>query len=243
MTFHSAKAGALFWRHGMKTRQFGKNGILHYTVLLMLIGVIAICGCAVTENGESSSAAKEGNIQQSEAKQANDNNQGDDNDQGKPKEPEIKEPAVTEIEAELMEIQPGAMSSAWSVVITMKHPDENVVFNCTVDGGDLINFQEQILTKSINVNSGDSAMWVFYVHKGPHFPYAFAEIILMKEQNFIGYAVIYINIEVANTGLGFTRPVILKSVLFPQINGKYQNVSEEYIRAEIERIKDESRGH
>jgi hypothetical protein len=33
--------------------------------------------------------------------------------------------------------------------------------------------------------------------------------------------------------------IVLKSVLFPQINGKYQNISEDYIKAEIAKIKDE----
>jgi hypothetical protein len=56
------------------------------------------------------------------------------------------------------------------------------------------------------------------------------------EEYIIGYAVIGIKLIEQST----YNAVVLKSVLFPQVDGKYQNVSEEYVEAAIGKIKDET---
>jgi hypothetical protein len=56
------------------------------------------------------------------------------------------------------------------------------------------------------------------------------------EEYIIGYAVIGIKLINQST----YNAVVLKSVLFPQIDGEYQNVSEEYVEAAIGKIKDET---
>ena len=60
----------------------------------------------------------------------------------------------------------------------------------------------------------------------------YINIILTLGENIIGYVSILLDGS-------FDYPLILKSVLFPQINGEYQNVSEEYVKAEIKKTIDE----
>ena len=64
---------------------------------------------------------------------------------------------------------------------------------------------------------------------------AFVEIILKFDNNIIGYAVVEIYTP---DGYGQTFLArVLKSALFPKIDGEYQNVTQEYVKTIIERIK------
>jgi len=143
--------------------------------------------------------------------------------------------AVIEEDAELVEVREGVLSSAYSQNITMKQFDENVVFVCTVENGCffsyLLDTGERIFVQNTNVSSGISIPWLGFdlLTENTWLSHAFIEIVLKSEQNIIGYVVIE---------AGVTRKaVILKSVLFPQINGKYQSISEEYVKSEIEKVK------
>ena len=151
-------------------------------------------------------------------------------------------PAIIEEEAELVEVSYNPLSSAYSGIITMGDLNENVVFICTVDNGVLARSprdpEEPLYAKNRNAHSGYNISWVSreWLDGGAWVDQAFIEIVLKLEQNIIGYVVIK-----ANTTITTPRSpcplFILKSVLFPQIDGKYQNVSEEYVNAAIEKVK------
>ena len=151
-------------------------------------------------------------------------------------------PAIIEEAAELVDVYYTSMSSADTGIIKIKQLDENVVFICTVDNGVLGGPprppEESFNAKNRNAHSGDSIYWISreWLDGGAWVTQAFIEIVLKLEQNIIGYVVIK-----ANTGIsapGSRCPLfILKSVLFPQIDGKYQNISEEYVNAAIEKVK------
>jgi hypothetical protein len=187
-----------------------------FVTLLALVSAVIFLGCS----SEGISGGSNQQIMQG-------------NDQGN--QDELKEPAVIEEEAELVELWLGALSSARSWEITIRHPDENVVFICTVDNGVFIFApREQYPAKNVNAHSGDQFLWVSreWLNESTLLSHAFIEIILKLEQNIIGYVVIETN-EYGK------RSNFLKSVLFPQIDGKYQNVSEGYVKTAIEKIKAE----
>jgi len=147
------------------------------------------------------------------------------------KEFDVTVPAVVEEKAKLIETQHGAMSSADSVVMTMGLLDENIVFMCSVDRGTLhVVLTPRPLFKNLNVRSGESVMWIGRedLGDGSLVNEAFVEIILKLEQNIVGYAVVWCT---RNYG------VVLRPVLFPQIDGKYQNVSEEYVKTAFEEVR------
>ena len=146
-----------------------------------------------------------------------------------------------EVEAELVTLWPATSVTA-SVLIIMTQLVENAVFICDVDKGVFIQNEEPEYAKNATVHSGSGVLlynrerndgvWV-----GPFiYEQTFVEIVVKLEQNIIGYIVIkaYGDIDKYDNPI---RAVILKSVLFPQIGGKYQNISEEYVKTEIEKVK------
>jgi len=155
-------------------------------------------------------------------------------------------PLPIEVDAELVGVREDfSWSSAYTVIISMVYSDENVVSMCNVDNGVFYNVystsEERFYTKNVNAHSGDKFLWVSQERLLNNWEWvfqAFTEIILKLDQNIVGYAVIDINV-----GAGVRNgSVILKSVLFPQIDGKYQKVSEEYVKAAIEKVKAERKG-
>ena len=152
----------------------------------------------------------------------------------------VEEPDLLEVAADLVKLSPGVMSSADSGIITIKPFDQNVVFACTVDNGVFGSQKEQAPAKNINAYSGDEIFWISreWLNDGEWVTQAFIEIILKAEQNIIGYVLI----EADTLSNRFYCLNVLQSVLYPQIDGAYQAVSEEYVRAAIEKIKDELNG-
>ena len=59
------------------------------------------------------------------------------------------------------------------------------------------------------------------------------DIVLKLEDNIIGYVVIRISGAGHSNYDAFHSAYIEQSVLFPQVDGKYQNVSEEYIQKAV----------
>jgi hypothetical protein len=154
-----------------------------------------------------------------------------------------------EAEAELVEVnfyhQPGMTYQLQYIMMT--YPDENVFFNCSADNGLLsVNSRNTIdLAKNASVPSGKYIWWhdLEIGEDGKYFQSldygsAFIEIVLRVGENIIGYAVVE-PYWVQSDGF---HANLLKSVLFPQVDGEYQNVSEEYVNAAIEKIKAEYKG-
>ena len=128
--------------------------------------------------------------------------------------------------------------------IMMKNPGKNVIFNCTTDNGNFCWAYSILPTedfvKNVCVYSGELIYWWPYTKGyggGSTVDHDFVEIVLKLEEHIIGYVVIEIYRKIP---LPSYNAHLLKSILFPQVNGEYQNVSEEYIKARIEKIKDES---
>jgi len=67
---------------------------------------------------------------------------------------------------------------------------------------------------------------------------AFVEIVLKIDNNIIGYAVVEIfKTYQPDTNYSSFRARVLRSALFPKIDGEYQDVTQEYVKTIIERIK------
>ena len=158
------------------------------------------------------------------------------------KEEKPTELAIVEEEVEIVELEEAGLSSARGWVITIKHLDENIIFNCTVDDGRFIQVPgysiEGLHGKNVTVHSGDRFIWINRGEMGTDkdwFQHAFVEIVLTLEQNIIGYVILEFDMRFSDYFVN-----IIKSVIFPMLNGEYQNISEEYVKASIEKAKEES---
>jgi len=113
--------------------------------------------------------------------------------------------------------------------INVNYPDEAAVFECTVDKGHF--GYEQNAPQSLTAKPGDTFYWQEF---GGNIEQAFVEIILKIDDNIIGYAII----EIYQPSGASHSARLLKSVLFPEAGGEYQNISEEYIKAVIKHVKE-----
>ena len=159
-----------------------------------------------------------------------------------------------EVDAELVELyfqysHPGANLRHWIVMI---YSDENVVFHCTVDNGFFSRITSSLpnerFSKNVRVLSGENIYWEDH-EVGEDGKYmnveivdAFIEIVLKLEETIIGYVVIKTYEGYPYYFDYFFHANVLKSVLFPQVDGEYQNVSEEYVKTAIQKIKDKNKG-
>ncbi|MCL2798636.1 MAG: leucine-rich repeat domain-containing protein [Firmicutes bacterium] len=118
-------------------------------------------------------------------------------------------------------------------VVTLKHPDENAVFECTVIKGafGLPGNPTQYVQKVL-VSPGNSFRWDSNGMPNGTVEPAFIDIILKIGDNIIGYTVF----EILGSRPSFSGRLI-RSVLFPQVGDEYQEVSEEYAKASIENVK------
>lgn len=68
----------------------------------------------------------------------------------------------------------------------------------------------------------------------------FVDLILRADDHIIGYAVIEI-VDVGASRFGFTyHTCMLKSVSFPKVEGKYQTVSEAYVKKQFQIVHDQA---
>lgn len=120
--------------------------------------------------------------------------------------------------------------------ILLKYQEENVVFDCSVDNGYLLGASS--ITKALSVASNNTIYWEPYnpASSLPASAYErdFIEIIVKNDGNIIGYAVI--EIVQKDTHFNYTAS-ISKSVLFPKIEGEYQNITQKQVSDIIEKIK------
>jgi hypothetical protein len=148
----------------------------------------------------------------------------------------LEKTVPVEEDAELFEFSHwGFTSGVMPNRIIVIHEDENAVFDCTVDNGEFVIQTPypypDFRAKNVSVHSGYLIHWADYLQRVDH---ALIEVVVKLEGHIIGYAVI----EVTPTSNVWVHiPTPLKSVLFPRIDGKYQNVSGEYVKTAIEKIK------
>jgi hypothetical protein len=132
--------------------------------------------------------------------------------------------------------------------IKIKYSGEDAVFEGAVEKGYFITWDQtlEVYVKEVTVKPGSTIYWhPSLKHSKPE--QDFVSIILKTEGKITGYAVVGINAVVSDTtvpyGTHFRYELkLLHSALIPKVDGEYQNVSEEYVRAEIEKVKAESQG-
>jgi len=128
-----------------------------------------------------------------------------------------------------------------SLPIVLKYEDENARFECVVDKGV---FPEDALQygKNLTLKPGDGFRW--YPDFNERTKYAYVDVFLKTEDNIIGYAVIEIYpYHIYSDGhVCDYRARFLKSIIFPKIDGKYQNITKEYVQAAIEEVKNKYQG-
>lgn len=110
----------------------------------------------------------------------------------------------------------------------------------TADQAQLINWKDgkvSVMQQPVLMKSGDTIYWqmrdtdVWAQKKDVHYVN-----VLNKEQDFIvGYAIIKIAGNTSEPGGKVYVASVIKNVLFPKVNGQYQNITEEYVNAEIEK--------
>ena len=119
--------------------------------------------------------------------------------------------------------------------IKVKHSDNDVDFICAVDKGRLWSYDTHEFRKNVAVKTSSTIYWDYFdMDEESEVSEAYLEIVLKKDDTIIGYAVI--KIERIEKSFDYSAKV-LKSVLFPKVSGQYQEVSEEYVKATIEKIK------
>jgi hypothetical protein len=89
------------------------------------------------------------------------------------------------------------------------------------------------------VKPGDAVYW--QPDPGGETESVFGEIILKTNDNITGYALMLFGPVKSDNPTGAYSGGVIKSALFPQIGGKYQKVSEEYVYAVFGKIKSQWR--
>jgi len=146
-----------------------------------------------------------------------------------------KDSEIVEVEtADMIELHTWYFTSGLpNNAIKLNHTDDNVIFACSVDNGQF-GFGMNGL-KTMIANSGDTLYWQDVDAEVSVIGHAFFETVLKADNNIIGYAVVRIN---ATTYMWYNA-TILKAALFPKIDDEYQNITEEYVKAAIEKVKNE----
>lgn len=123
--------------------------------------------------------------------------------------------------------------------IKLNHTESDVNFICTVDKGRLWNYELHEFDKYLVVKTGSTIYWDSYDEDEEINKYdSVLEVVLKKDDRIIGYAII--EIESIKESLDY-KANVLKSALFPKVNGQYQEVTEEYIKAKFEKLKNNKR--
>lgn len=119
--------------------------------------------------------------------------------------------------------------------ITLVESSENAVFECTISEGRFTFNIDPGYGLTAVVKSGDTIYWQCfgYIIPFPVATKAFVEIVLKIDYNITGYAVVKIYRAESDHYYG----KLLKSALFPTVNGQYQEVTEEYVIKAIEKVK------
>ncbi|MDD4540805.1 MAG: hypothetical protein PHR78_01360 [Eubacteriales bacterium] len=147
-----------------------------------------------------------------------------------------------------------ALNHAPGLPIKLSWPEEgdNVEFDISTERGSFLalasnNWYQRWQKQSVANES--TLYWINrsadnddYVIKGNDF----IKIITREDDHLLGYAVIRID-STEETENAFYKPLLLKSVFFPKVEGEYQNVTEEYVQSKIrelttERKPDEGEG-
>jgi hypothetical protein len=162
-----------------------------------------------------------------------------------PEEPgEPGEPTVIEEDTEDMIVLKQWWTSHGNGIRTTRvmYPKHHAVFECKPNTGRIqrlhYHYDDDDL-KNLSLKPGEEFRWMDgnnYPRDESYTDHDFIEIVLKLNPYIIGYAVI----DVLERNYDFLwDALVLKSVLFPQVGGEFQNVSEEYVKTAIEKVKSE----
>lgn len=125
----------------------------------------------------------------------------------------------------------------------------NATFDISVDGGHFVLWVDDKIIpmdSTFSVNNDTNIYWVDYLdetetesHVGTYAANkVYADMVVRDGDNIIGYAVIKIYThDPEDQHVRTFGAVLLQSVSFPLVNSEYQNVTEEYVKSQIEQIK------
>jgi len=110
-------------------------------------------------------------------------------------------------------------------IIALKNPgEENCVFECSFDEGCRYFGETKI------IESEGQISWSFSRNFDEK---SFVEIVVKKEENIIGYALV----KIVATNNNWHKPEVVKQALFPKVNGEYQDITEEKMNSIFEELK------
>ena len=143
---------------------------------------------------------------------------------------------LVEVEDEIVELSTWFFTSGVANnLITVEHSDANAIFEITVDKGCFLHIGTQGYVQTLTVNNGDTVRWQEFTPEGVYekFEIAYVEIIAKVDDKIVGYAVIKISPE---NGLSFNAEIV-KSAIFPKVDGQYQKVTQKQVEAKINAVK------
>lgn len=118
-------------------------------------------------------------------------------------------------------------------IIRFIYENENTVFNCRVERGAFGVKGAQKYEKEITVNAGECLYWnPIALYSGVKEIYV--DILMEENGNFVGYVIIKIE-RIDDTG--DYRAEVVKSTVFPKIEGEYQPITEAQVEKKIKEIK------
>jgi hypothetical protein len=155
---------------------------------------------------------------------------------------ESAEPAIIEEDTEDMIVLYAWLPTGNEIRrIIVNHPNDDAVFECKVNNGRFrplssLEFYDDD-EKKVRAKPGRILEWWKGLYNTTE--HDFVEIVLKLDENIIGYAVVDVIKRYDRIGYPQWDALVLKSVLFPQADGEYQNISEEYVQTAIEKVKSE----
>ena len=124
--------------------------------------------------------------------------------------------------------------------VTIKYNDPYTLFYGELDLGGM-GYGPSMIPKKMNYFSGDSIYWwrISVNEKLTGTGEAYIDLIIKSEEKIIGYAVVKVDYWGETEEEQGQKLTVLKSVLFPALDGIFQKVTEEQVRSAIDQVKAE----
>ena len=127
----------------------------------------------------------------------------------------------------------GQHSSQPGIPIVFRHLEEEVSFECNIFNGSFDYYSD---IKKLTVNKDEIIYWCY--GKTKEIEYDYVEVIVRLKDKIIGYALIEINrVEDGKYSKYAYETTLLKSCIFPKIDGEYQQITLQYVQDIISEIK------
>ena len=150
-----------------------------------------------------------------------------------------KEGIIIEESDEILEVftpfyPNGASSLVASCPIRLVYTNQEITYDCSVDESYIGGLNPQ---KTCTYKYNSYIYWHESNKDTQLIDYDYINIVLKDNDNIIGFAVVVIK----HIGNYVYSSSILKSVIFPKVDGKYQNITSEQINRFIDECKDKNK--